>query len=86
MKKTLFGLLALVAVSGCMNIKFVTARTWVGGDTLYVAYTDYNKVIFSSTYDAKVLKCLRAQNNAMACSPEEQINKLLNEGSWTSSK
>lgn len=85
MKKLLIACGALVAMSGCLNAKFVTARTWVGGDTLYVAYTDYNKTLFSSTYDAKVLRCNRQANNALQCSDEQQLNTLLNAGSSTAS-
>lgn len=86
MKKILIAAVALMGLAGCSTTRFVTTQTWVGADTLYVAYTEYTQMIFSSTFDAKVMKCLRAQSNAMACSPEDQINKLLNEGSWTASK
>jgi hypothetical protein len=85
MKKLLIACGALIAMSGCVNAKFVTARTWVGGDTLYVAYTDYNKGIFTSTFDAKVLRCNRQQNNALQCVDEQELNALLNEGNAAAS-
>jgi hypothetical protein len=80
MKKILIACGALFAFSGCVNAKYVTARTWVGGDTLYVAYTDYNKKVFSSTYEAKVIRCNRQPSNALQCVDEAQLNALLNEG------
>lgn len=85
MKKVIFAAGALLALSGCVNAKFVTARTWVGGDTLYVAYTDYNKTVFSSTYDARVLRCNRQPSNALQCVDEQQLNALLNEGNTDAS-
>ncbi|MEW6429956.1 MAG: hypothetical protein AB1730_00500 [Myxococcota bacterium] len=85
MKKLILAAGAFLALSGCVNAKFVTARTWVGGDTLYVAYTDYNKTVFSSTYDARVLRCNRQPSNALQCVDEQQLTALLNEGSSTAS-
>lgn len=85
MKKIFFGVMAFSALSGCMNMKFVTARTWVGGDTMYVAYTDYNKMLFSSTTDARVLRCNRTASNVLACADEKQLGDLLNAGSSTAS-
>ncbi|MBL9039339.1 MAG: hypothetical protein JNG84_12545, partial [Archangium sp.] len=81
MKKTLIiAALALSSLSGCVTMRFVTARTWVGSDTLYVAYTEYEKVVFSESFEAKLLRCNRQPDNALACTPEEQVNQLLNEG------
>ena len=85
MKRLLLAAGALLALSGCVNAKFVTARTWVGGDTLYVAYTDWNKGVFSNTYDAKVLRCNRQPNNALTCTDEAQLNAMLNEGNTDAS-
>ena len=83
MKKVLFGLAALMAMSGCMTIRYPTAGTWIGGDTLYKVYTEQTIGLFGTTgFDAKVLKCVRGANNALACAEETQVNKLLNEGNW----
>jgi hypothetical protein len=71
--------------AGCANTKFITARTVVNGDVLYTAYTEWNQQFFSSTTDAKLLRCNRGDNNALTCQSEEQVNKYLNEGSWFAS-
>lgn len=84
MKKLIVSALALAALSGCGTARFVTARTWVGGDTLYVAYTEHEKQIFSQTFEAKVLRCNRQPDNGLACTEEAQLNQLLNMGSSTS--
>lgn len=80
MKKLFLMTVAAVALSGCSTTRFVTAQTWMGGDTLYVAYTEWNKTLFTSTYEAKLLRCNRAQDNGMTCVDEQQVNALLNEG------
>jgi hypothetical protein len=83
MKKLLIAALALSAFSGCVTARFVTARTWVGNDTLYVAYTEYQRIIISETFEAKLLRCNRQPDNALTCGPEDQVNTLLNAGSAT---
>lgn len=83
MKKLLLMSLVAVGVSGCAQARFVTAQTWVGSDTLYVAHTEWEKKLFSQTYEAKLLRCNRQADNALTCVDEEQVNRLLNEGSST---
>jgi hypothetical protein len=81
MKKIFLAVLALTSLSGCMTARWVTARTWVGGDTLYVAYTEYQKVFLSQSFEAKVLHCNRQADNALMCTDETQLNTMLNAGS-----
>ncbi len=81
MKKLATIALMFTTLSGCATARFVTARTWVGADTLYVAYTEYEKRIFTETFEAKLLRCNRQPDNALQCTPEEQVNALLNAGS-----
>lgn len=83
MKKLIISALAFASLTGCVTARFVTARTWVGGDTLYVAYTEYEKVFISESFEAKLLRCNRQPDNALVCSPEDQVNALLNKGSST---
>lgn len=83
MKKLLIAGMALASLSGCMTSRFVTARTWVGSDTLYVAYTEWTKQVFSQTFEAKLLRCNRTPENALTCVDEQQVNTLLNQGSST---
>ncbi len=83
MKKMMLAAMALASLSGCMTARFVTARTWVGSDTLYIAYTEWNKVFLSQTFEAKVIHCNRQPNNALMCTDEVQLNQLLNAGSAT---
>ena len=80
MKKILISALAFTALSGCMTARWVTAKTWVGNDTLYVAYTEWNRVFLAQSYEAKLLRCNRTPDNVLACQAEEQVNALLNDG------
>lgn len=84
MRKLLLAGLALMSLSGCMTSRFVTSRLWVGGDTQYVAYTEWNKSLFTQSFEAKLLRCNRQADNALTCSDEAQVNSLLNAGSATS--
>lgn len=83
MKNIVTAALVLVAFGGCVNQRFVTARTWMGTDRLYVAYTEYEKKFLSESFEAKVLRCDRASNNQLQCNEEQQLNQVLNEGSST---
>jgi hypothetical protein len=84
MRKAFTLLLAAFALAGCtQTTRFVTARTWLGDDTLYVAYTQWDKGFMTSSYTAKVLRCNRQPDNGLQCVDEEQLNQLLNEGSAT---
>lgn len=83
MKNAILCGLFLASLSGCGTARFVTARTWVGGEKLYVAYTQRDFNPFSSTFEAKVLRCDRQPDNRLACGDEAQLNGLLNAGSAT---
>lgn len=86
MKKLILAGMAMVSVaalSGCSTARFVTARSWVGGDTLYVAYTQFDQQILTSSFEAKVLRCNRQADNSLTCADEADLNALLNKDSAT---
>jgi hypothetical protein len=72
-------LLLAATVSGCSSTKrFVTTKTWFGGDTLFVAYTEQKTGFMSSSFEAKVLSCKRGTDNGLVCSDQAEINRFLN--------
>jgi hypothetical protein len=83
MKRLILIGLSMLSLSGCLTARFVTAETWAGGDTLYVAYTEMDKKILSETFEAKVLRCKREADNSLKCTEETQVNTLLNKDSAT---
>lgn len=74
---------AVIFSSGCMTARFVTTQTWVGNETLFVAYTEWNEQLLSNSFESKILRCVRQEDNALKCEDEKEVNDLLNEGSST---
>ncbi len=76
----LFFLVAVAGVmTGCTSTKrFVTSIYWNSQDVVYVAYTEENKSFLSATFEAKVKKCNRAENNALQCTDQDALNAELN--------
>jgi hypothetical protein len=83
MKKLLLIGCSAFLFSGCMTSRFVTTQTWVGDETLYVAYTQYDDQIITQSFESKVLRCVRESDNKLKCGDENELNALLNKGSAT---
>ncbi|MFN7134284.1 MAG: hypothetical protein ACK4N5_19550, partial [Myxococcales bacterium] len=77
--KLFFLVAAASALTGCTSTKrFVTSIYWNNADTVYVAYTEETKALFSTTFEAKVKKCSRQDNNALQCAEQTALNAELN--------
>ena len=66
---------------GCStNSKFVTAVYEYTDNDFYVAYTDFTESMMglSSSFTAAVRKCSKQKDNAVVCTEQAELNKLLN--------
>lgn len=75
----LLALLAGSVLTGCsQTARYVTNRTWLGRDELFVSTSEFTGSLISKSWQAKVISCKHQPDNSLTCVEQAELNQYLN--------